>query len=267
MILLAVVAAAAWFYREELLVLVTPPCTRPITYDVEQFDAQFGVSREYFLSAIKEAETVWEKPLGRELFMHDPEKGRLKINLIYDYRQETTEQLTTLGSAVDINKATYDSLKARLDQLKAGYDSLKATYDSMVRDYRKKPSQAKFAEIKSLERQLNLYVEEMNSLVPSINRLANQVNTTIEKYNTIGLNLGEFEEGLYHFEAGRARIDIYEFKDRPKLVRVMAHEFGHALNLDHVEDPRAIMFSYNKDANMVPTEADLRELKAKCGIK
>ena len=36
------------------------PCTSPITYSIGNFDTRFDISREDFLSLLKEAEQIWE---------------------------------------------------------------------------------------------------------------------------------------------------------------------------------------------------------------
>ena len=48
----------------------------------------------------------------------------------------------------------------------------------------------------------------------------------------------EFTQGDYQGD----HINVYQFRDRAELILVLAHELGHALQLDHVENPASIMY-------------------------
>ncbi|MDP3763361.1 MAG: matrixin family metalloprotease [bacterium] len=273
-------------------------CEEPIAYAVGAFDRRFGISHKDFLDAIVQAEAVWEKPSGIELFAYKPESGELAINLVYDYRQEVTGTLSSLENVVADNEATYNTLKTRYDGLKAEYNNAESIYDARVKMFNEKSDayqkqveswnrgqrnsrkqfdqleinrvalEAEAAALKVLETQLNGMAREINGLVGTLNYLANSLNLNVASYNTIGASRGEtFTGGTYYTaEEGRS-IDIYEFSSREKLVRIMAHELGHALGLEHGTDPEAIMYYLNEGEAEVLTATDLAALQTLCYTK
>ncbi len=279
LLLIAAVVGAGFFYRERLENLVEfrsfyAPCERPITYSLGTFDPKFGISKNSFLSAMVLAEAIWEKPIDKELFTYVETGGQLTINLIYDSRQETTGQLNDIGQVVEENRAAYEELKAKYEALTAKYKLVKADYENKVATFNRHQDQAgynraelkaEFAALKKTEATLNNYVSEINKVVADLNQLAKTLNLNVDAYNTLGAERGEeFTEGEYLLNSSVQEINIYEFSNRDKLVRVLAHELGHALTLDHVADPQAIMYRLNSGQNSALTAEDLTALKVLC---
>lgn len=280
-----------WSYQH---FVVNAPCARPIYYHLETFDARFNISRADFLSAVDEAVAIWEKALGKDLFSPSAE-GKLDVNLVYDDRQALAEKNRNLAAKIDDQKGTADevkdqlnSLQNRLEQKKREYEALvnqykqaQDSYNSEVRSWNSKGGAPKSeyerlnseknnlailqAQAESKRLEVNALVDEINALVKKYNGIVGTVNSTI---STINQNAGkEFEEGEYISDRNGQRINIYEFGSRQVLVRVLAHEFGHALGLDHNDNRDSIMYYLNNSKNMQLTAEDTAAVKGVCGVE
>lgn len=292
-----------YYYRDDIgrltqkIISQSQPCQKPITYSIENLDPRFGLTKTELLDYIKQAEKIWESPINQQLFEYSP-TGDLKINFIYDYRQKATDALKNIGIVINDDQATYNALKTKYDLLIASYNKdqaqieiLTATYNSDKRDYEQevkywnKRGGASKTEYDLLEQKridlnnqvttinqaeisLNELIDTINSAAAVLNKLINTLKLQVSTYNTIGSSTGEtFNEGEYVSGANGTTINIFQFNNRVQLVEVLAHELGHALAIEHLSNPEAIMYYLNEGINEKLTTDDLVALKKVCGIK
>jgi chromosome segregation ATPase len=160
-------------------------------------------------------------------------------------------------SAYKANEAAYNAAVSRANKKggasEAEYDRLEAQKAALLKEY---------ADIKSFQDDMNADIDRLNALANSMNKLIAQLNLNVDQYNQVGAEVGEFEEG----SGGIETIDIYEYSNRTQLVRVLAHEMGHALGMSHVNDEEAIMYKVNSGTLLKATADDLAELDNACHI-
>lgn len=246
-----------------------PPCATPITYRLGALDERFSLTEAEALRAFADAAGVWERSLDEDLFVRTTEENAdLVVNFVYDERQALADAAAQLEARLeasrDINSAisnTYNELVAEYETLEARYEARVEAFDERLAAYnadvaryndaggappgvfealeeRRAALDEAAAEIDALAASLNELVEKINTLGERGNRLVASHNEHVERYNETFASRRQFTQGDYTGDM----INVYTFEDRDELVLVLAHEFGHALGIGHVENDASIMY-------------------------
>lgn len=263
----------------------------PVDYSLGTFDSRFGISQVRFLQIVEEARKVWEDAAARELFQLSQD-GTMKINLIFDWRQERLLEANAARAKIDENGKSFDQLQAEydkrarsVDQFRLAYEETAQAYKSHLSDYnsrvarwneggeeggtehrylqnRKKELEDEQGTLDKKGNELNSKGEELNKLGERMKAFSQKFNLDVENFNGTYVRSRDFEKGVYDGKA----INIYELEKEDDLRLTLVHEFGHALGLGHLENPKAIMnrkLAVQDVTNIRLTSDDLKMLKAK----
>lgn len=269
-------------------------CKVPLTYHVASIDERFGTSADEVKRIAQRAEALWENELGKELFIYDEGKG-VPINLVFDDRQanaaleaELREDLEVKEGMSESVATQYEKLISEFRALKRQYESDVIAYEAALRDYNEEVTEwndrggapphelEKLREteqaLRTEQNKLETQAKNLNTLVGELNRIGARGNSLITDYNTIVRQYNERFAESHEFTQGDfadRTINIYQFDTEDELTIVLAHEFGHALSLDHVGNERSIMYHYMEAQEVEEgiTEEDAAEYTRVCSTK
>ncbi len=243
------------------------PCQEPFRYSLGSISQEFNLSKTDLKEVALEAENVWEKASGRNLFIYD-ETASFKVNLIFDERQLQTLESEKLEEGLKNLEEELSELMKKSDSLGGTYSTKLAEYKASVSVYKKRLEKynkkvnswneqggAPADEYEDLEKEktrlkemalelekqrkvVNELARQANQMAQKGNQMVNEYNRGIQTYKSKYGSMREFEKGVFDGK----EINIYQYKEIDDLRLTLIHEFGHALNIGHVENSQSMMY-------------------------
>jgi len=286
LLLIATLFGSGFWYTH-----IDTACNIPIRYSIGEIDPRFGTSEEEVRRIAGRAELLWESAVNKELFIYDVD-AKLKISFIFDERQENAEIEAELREDLEVTEgmsesvtAQYEALIREFRSLRNQYETRVVAYEASLRTYNDEVSvwnrsggisdatleslratestlKNEQGELEKLSKRLNTIVTELNRIGARGNTLIGNYNSIVEEYNRRFNEISDFTQGEFTPQG----ITIYQFDSEDDLVIVLAHEFGHALALDHVDNEQSIMYRVmdSQDVALGVTEEDIAELRRVC---
>ncbi len=283
-----ILAAVTIFFKTQ------HPCEKTVTYRIGQVDSRFGLSRQEFSNAVAHAASSWNQAAGRAI-LRENTAGDVEVNLVYDYRQEASDKLKKLNIQIENTKEFYDRMTWQYESLKAEFLQKQASLNDDVKSFSARAAafQAAVAsaghpggiseearqQVLNEQKELNLLRERLqqrdeqlqtmtqtlNSMAVVINEIAGHLNLHVVGYHTAGSALGrQYQQAFYLREGKKQTITVYQFANDQQLTRALTHEFGHALGLEHTNDPQSVMFRLMQSDDPELKPADIAAWRARC---
>lgn len=282
-------------------------CGIPVHYRLGEVDPRFGFDRFAVMSALVEAASLWQSTTDALMFIESDHALAMPVSVRFDDRQEAANTRRSLRGGLDRDREQLEEEEAsmlrwneRIETARSAHASATESLAGRLRaheaevaawnaDARRRTAarrsaleaesvalQAEVADIERMGEDLNADIAAYNRRADDLRQRTEDFLSRVSRYNEASA-AAPVESGRYSYdrEQGR-RIDVYRAESYEDLVWVLAHELGHALAIDHVADPGAIMHATLHDGGARSAgrarpvrlaDADLAALAAVCGAR
>lgn len=254
------------------------PCAVPLAWRIDRVDPRFGITDEGARAAVQAAAALWEHAVGARLFVHDATHG-FPVIFVHDGRQAAAldrqrveadlrradRELDHRRAEIDRRASSHERAAAEFDERARAAEIRAAHHNQVVRTWNERGGappdtvralRAMGAALDTEAAELDRWHRDLERTSRRIHDDQRRLNDAIEAHNRRMESLARVfpaqsvESARYREEArvhrGRVRavsreISVFRFDDSHDLVRIIAHELGHAMGLGHVDEPGALM--------------------------
>lgn len=250
--------------------LQATPCENPITLTVGDIDNRFGISEREVISIIKKVTETWSEAVERPVAVYS-ENGDIDVNLVYDIQQQLTDRERQFRNRLQMKEYQITAFENDYLENVKNFDEWNEEYQRESEQVQRQMTQLNewieqvnsqggfnSEQLEELEERreridrmsdrmeqsgtiLTEKVNRINAQLREMNRMIEEKNELIQEYNRTFSGTKRFTQGSFERSGGNQWINVFQFANREELALVIAHEVGHALGLDHVENPASVM--------------------------
>jgi hypothetical protein len=260
-------------------------CGIPVHFVLGDVDPEFGFDRPTVMAALAEAADLWQSHATATLFVESDHARAMTVSLRFDHRQQAAHERHSMRGGLERDRQRFEAEETTLTEWGERIEAARRAHGVAEQQLARRV-QAHEAEItawnaggaartESRRRALEAEGEALRGAIADLERQGRSLNADIDAYNRRATDMRErmeeyrarvarynqassdapVESGRYSYVRGEGRsIEVYRAVSYDELVWVLAHELGHALGIDHVEDTDAVMHALLHEGGELRTD-------------